>query len=267
MNAAQRSLPKRAALWHGLGEVPTDLGPTVLTIGVFDGLHRGHRSLIGRARRTADERGLPLVMVTFDPHPARVLGLPKDTATLSTIAHRAELAAAAGVDAVCVLHFTRELARLSPEAFAAHCLAGRLRAKAVVVGANFTFGAKAAGDVGTLRALGADLGFSVEGVPLLPAKNSACSSTYTRNRLRSGDLPGVTHALGRPHRVDGFRMGDRIILDANTALPPPGRYRARLNDRPAVVDVLDDDSLRVADGTPGDGVAAVTFFERAESGS
>lgn len=264
MSTAQRSVPKRAALWHGLDDVPTDLGPTVLTIGVFDGLHRGHRSLIERARRTADERGLPLVMVTFDPHPARVLGLPKDTATLSTITHRAELAAAAGVDGVCVLRFTRELAGLSPDAFAAHCLAGRLRARAVVVGANFTFGAKAAGDVDTLRELGADLGFSVEGVPLLPAKNSACSSTYTRDCLRSGDLPGVTHALGRPHRVDGLRMADRIVLATNTALPPPGRYRARLNDRPVVVDVLDDGSLRVADGTSGGGVAAVTFFERAE---
>lgn len=267
MNTVQRSLPKRASLWYGLDDLPTDLGPTVLTIGVFDGLHRGHRSLIERARRTADERGLPLVMVTFDPHPARVLGLPKDTATLSTIAHRAELAAAAGVDGVCVLHFTREMAGLSPEDFAAHYLADGLRARSVVVGANFTFGAKAAGDVDTLRELGAELGFSVEGVPLLPAKNSACSSTYTRNCLRLGDLPGVTHALGRPHRVDGIRMGDRIILAPNTALPPPGRYRAELNDRLVMVDVGDDGSLRVADGTPGDGVAAVTFLQRAEDGS
>ncbi|GAB3694761.1 adenylyltransferase/cytidyltransferase family protein [Saccharopolyspora tripterygii] len=266
MSTALRSLPERATLWRGLDDVPPDLGPTVLTIGVFDGLHRGHRSLIDRARRTADERGLPLVMVTFDPHPARVLGLPKDTATLSTIAHRAELAAASGVDAVCVLRFTRELAGLSPEAFAAHCLAGRLGARAVVVGANFTFGARAAGDVGTLRELGASLGFSVEGVPLLPAHNGACSSTYTRKCLRSGDLPGVTHALGRPHRVDGIRAGDRIILAPNTALPPPGRYRATLNGGGVVVDVLDD-SLRVVDGTPGEGVAAVTFLERAEGGS
>ncbi|WP_235878552.1 adenylyltransferase/cytidyltransferase family protein [Saccharopolyspora karakumensis] len=266
MSAALRSRQARATLWHGLDDVPPDLGPTVLTIGVFDGLHRGHRSLIDKARRTADERGLPLVMVTFDPHPARVLGLPKDTATLSTIAHRAELAAAAGVDAVCVLRFTRELAGLSPETFAAHCLAGRLRAKAVVVGANFTFGARAAGDVDTLRELGAALGFSVEGVPLLPANNTACSSTYTRNCLRSGDLPGVTRALGRPHRVDGVRAGDRIVLAPNTALPPPGRYRATLNGRAVLVDVRDD-SVRVADGTSGEGAAAVTFLERAGGGS
>ncbi|MDI2030226.1 adenylyltransferase/cytidyltransferase family protein [Saccharopolyspora sp. TS4A08] len=265
MSAAVRTLPARAEVWRGLDDVPTDLGPTVLTVGVFDGLHRGHRSLIERARRRADDRALPLVMVTFDPHPARVLGLSKDTAVLSTISHRAELAADAGVDAVCVLRFTRDLAQQSPEDFVAHHLAGRLRGSEIVVGANFTFGAGAAGDVGTLHELGAQHGFSVESVPLLPAKGGTCSSTYTRGCLRSGDLQEVARVLGRPHRVDGLRAVDRITVAADTALPPAGRYRAMLSTVAVLVDVLDDGSLRVVDAPPGDGVVTVTFLERAEA--
>lgn len=254
-------------LWDGLDEVPVDFGPTVLTIGVFDGLHRGHRSLIAEARRIADQRGLPLVMVTFDPHPARVLGLPKDTATLCSVGQRAELAAAAGVDAVCVLRFTRELAGLSPEDFASVCLADRLDARAVVVGENFTFGARAAGNVDTLHEIGGELGFSVTAVPLLPAGDAPCSSTYTRQRLREGDLAAATQALGRPHRVDGYRVGSRVDLTEDTALPPPGRYAAVVNGRADVVDVVGAGTLRVENSHPGDGPVTVHFHTRAEDKS
>ena len=118
MTTLLRRAPVRTPLWYGLDAVPADLGPSVLTIGVFDGLHRGHRRLVDRARAVADEQGLPLVLVTFDPHPARVLGLDRDTAALSTLEHRAELAGGAGADAVCVLRFTRDLAGLSAHGFA-----------------------------------------------------------------------------------------------------------------------------------------------------
>lgn len=264
MTAVVRSAPEHTTLWYGLEEIPVGLGPTVLTIGVFDGLHRGHRRLIAEARRVADERGLPLVMVTFDPHPARVLGLPKDTATLSSVAQRAELAAAAGVDAVCVLRFTRELAGLSPEEFARRCLAGRLGAAAVVVGANFTFGAKASGDVDTLRERGMELGFSVTTVPLLAAGSGSCSSTYARQRLRAGDLAAANHALGRPHRVDGHRVGNRVAVAADTALPRPGRYVATVDGGPGIVDVLACGTVRIEDGPTGDGPATVAFHRSSE---
>lgn len=266
MTAALRDAPVRTPLWFGLDEVPADLGPSVVTIGVFDGLHRGHRRLVDHARRIADERGLPLVLLTFDPHPARVLGLARDTATLTTLEYRAELAGAAGVDAVCVLRFTRELAGLSPDAFARCVLAGALGARAVVVGANFTFGARAAGDVTALHGLGADLGFTAHGVPLLQAVGTPCSSTYTRRCLRAGDLDAATRALGRPHRVHGNRSGDHVELPADTALPPPGRYLATVDGHRGIVEVTGTDTLRIHGGPVGDGPTTVAFHGR-EAGS
>lgn len=264
MTAAVAPAPARAALWYGLEEVPADLGPSVLTIGVFDGLHRGHRRLIDKARAVAGERSLPLVLVTFDPHPARVLGLGRDTATLSTIEHRAELAAGAGVDAVCVLRFTRALAGLSPGDFARHVLVDALGARAVVVGANFTFGAKGAGDVASLRALGAELEFSTHAVPLVEAVGTSCSSSYTRRCLRAGDLDAATRALGRPHRVDGYRTGNHVALAVDTALPPPGRYHATVSGSAGLVAVTGPESLRIDTGPAGDGPIAVAFHARAE---
>lgn len=227
MTAAVQPAPTRTPLWYGLDELPANLGASVVTIGVFDGLHRGHRQLVEHARRIADERGLPLVLVTFDPHPARVLGLNKDTATLTTLEHRAEPVGAAGADAVCVLRFTHEVAALRPKAFARQVLAAGLHARAVVVGANFTFGAKAAGDVSTLDELGVALGFTAHPVPLVAAADAPCSSSHTRRCLRAGDLDAATRAFGHPHRVDGYRRGKRVVLAPDTALPHPAATSSR----------------------------------------
>ena len=264
MTTLLRRAPVRTPLWYGLDAVPADLGPSVLTIGVFDGLHRGHRRLVDRARAVADEQGLPLVLVTFDPHPARVLGLDRDTAALSTVEHRAELAGGAGADAVCVLRFTRDLAGLSAHGFARHVLAGVLGARSVVVGANFRFGAGAAGDVTTLRELGAGLGFTAHAVPLLHTVGTPCSSSHTRRRLRAGDLDAVARALGRSHRVDGYRSADLVGLAAGTALPPPGRYRAAVGGEPGVVEVTGADTVRIVTGPVGDGPVTVTFHDHEE---
>lgn len=250
-------------LWQGVDEVPTGFGPCVVALGVFDGLHRGHRRIVAAARALGRRRGLPVLLVTFDPHPARVLGSGRDTATLSTLAHRAELAADAGVDAVCVLRFTRELAARTPAEFARDVLATGLRASAVVVGDDFTFGARGAGTVPTLQALGRELGFTAHGVPLLQAAGgTTCSSTHTRRCLRDGDLAGVERALGRPHRVDGLRRGDVVTLAPDTALPPAGRYRALVGDRPATVEVGTDAGLRVLGPGPcgAGGPVSVTFL-------
>ncbi|MBW0101075.1 cytidyltransferase [Pseudonocardia sp. KRD-291] len=253
-------------LWYDLGEIPAGWGPSVVTVGVFDGVHRGHRHLIGRAVREGRRRGLPTVLVTFDPHPARVLGVDRDTAALSSVEHRAELAAGLGVDAVCVLRFTRELAALSPTRFAAHVLAGTLHARAVVVGTNFTFGARGAGTRDTLVELGERYGFTVHGVGLLPvADDTACSSTYTRRCLRDGDLRETTRALGRPHRVDGRLHCGVVTVAENTALPPAGHYTGAVDGRPAVVEVTDQRTLHLyASGSADEQVraVAVTFHDR-----
>lgn len=270
MTAALSSRTDRPAegtaipLWRGADQVPAAFGPCVVTLGVFDGLHRGHRRLVDRARVIGQDRGLPVLLVTFDPHPARVLGIAKDTAALSTIGHRTELAAEAGADAVCVLRFTRDLAARTPAEFARHVLADGLRAAAVVVGANFTFGARASGSLDTLHQLGAELGFTAHGVALLQNVDTPCSSSYARERLRTGDLAGVARALGRPHRVDGHRLGDAVRLAADTALPPAGRYRALIDDWPGTVaiDTVGCLWLQDADHRLSGDPVTVTFLDR-----
>ncbi len=231
--SGRRSVP----LWRGIDDVPAEFGPCVVALGVFDGLHRGHRRLIDKARSIGHDSGLPVLLVTFDPHPARVLGVDRDTASLSTIEHRAELAADAGVDAVCVLRFTRELAVRTPPEFAQDVLADGLRATAVVVGADFTFGAGGAGSLDTLHELGHVHGFTAHGVALLQAVDVPYSSTHARACLRVGDLAGAARVLGRPHRVDGRRLGEAVRLADDTALPPPGYYRALVDDEPGLVGI------------------------------
>jgi riboflavin kinase/FMN adenylyltransferase len=190
-------------IWRSLDEVPRDLGRTVVTIGNFDGVHRGHQHVISRAREVAHELGdLPVVAVTFDPHPMAVLRPEHAPQNLTTVETRAGLLEAAGVDDVLVVPFSREIAAWSPERFVLDILAGTLHARAVVVGANFRFGAKASGDVSTLRALGAEHDFSAEGIAL-DGGPQVWSSTYVRSCLAAGDVEGAAEALGRPFTVRG----------------------------------------------------------------
>ncbi len=190
-------------IWRSLDEVPDDLGRTVVTIGNFDGVHLGHQHVIGRAREVSGELGgLPVVVVTFDPHPIAVLRPDHAPPTLTTLETRSTLLAAAGVDAVLVVPFTREVAGWSPERFVVEVLVARLHAQAVVVGANFRFGAKASGDVATLVELGAAHDFRAEGIAL-DGGPQVWSSTYVRNCLLSGDVAGAAEALGHPFTVRG----------------------------------------------------------------
>lgn len=253
------SAPAITTVWRGVDEIPAGWGPCVATLGVFDGLHRGHARLVDRALRTGRTRGLPVALVTFDPHPARIVGLRRDTAALTTIERRAELAGDLGVDAVCVLPFTPAFAQLSPGAFVERVLVGALRAAAVVVGANFTFGHRGAGDPALLRGYGNSYGFTVEAVALLHDVEVPCSSTYVRERLRAGDVRGAARALGRPHRVDGIPSGRALVLAEGTALPAPGRYLARVGGgRHTTVEVTVGGRLLVG----AEGPASVEFLDR-----
>ena len=141
-------------VWTGLAEVPADLAPTVVTIGVFDGVHRGHQVIVGDAVRRANEQGLSCVVLTFDPHPLAVLRPEVEPTMLLSLHDRIAALHAVGADAVCVLPFTRELSELEPEAFVQQVLVEGLHAAGVVVGANFHFGHKATGDTTTLGTLG-----------------------------------------------------------------------------------------------------------------
>ena len=190
-------------VWRSLPEVPQDIGPTVVTIGNFDGVHLGHQHVVRRAREVADQLGIAdVVAVTFDPHPIAVLRPEHAPPTLTSLAARIGLLEDAGIDDVLVIPFDRSIASWSPEEFIDRVLVDALGAGAVVVGANFRFGHKAAGDVATLRAAGAARGFEVEGIAL-DGGPQVWSSTYVRNCLAAGDVAGAAEALGRPFTVRG----------------------------------------------------------------
>jgi riboflavin kinase / FMN adenylyltransferase len=189
--------------WYGLAEVPSNWGRCVATIGVFDGVHRGHQRIVGRAMEIARERNLPVVVITFDPHPDEVIRPGSHPPMLTTTRRQAELLADLGADAMIVLPFSVDFSRLSPDEFVRVVLSERLHATAVVVGENFRFGHKAAGDVPLLAQLGEKYDFTAEGVPLLVADGVTISSSYIRERLAEGDVTAAAAALGRPHRVEG----------------------------------------------------------------
>jgi riboflavin kinase / FMN adenylyltransferase len=189
--------------WNGLADVPSDWGECVATIGVFDGVHRGHQHIIGRAVEVAAEQSLPAVVITFDPHPDEVIRPGSHPPYLTSYRRQAELIAGLGAAAMCVLPFTVEFSRLTPDEFVHAVLSERLHAAAVVVGENFTFGYKAVGDVPMLAQLGEKYNFTAEGVPLLAVDGVTISSTYIRQQLSLGDVAAAAAVLGRPHRVEG----------------------------------------------------------------
>ena len=186
-------------IWRSLDEIPQDLGSTTVVIGNFDGVHLGHQHVVQRGRELADTQGTRLVAVTFDPHPMAVLRPEHAPQQLSSIERRCELLADAGVDDVFVIPFSREIAGWTPEEFIERVLVEGLHCVGVVVGANFRFGSRAAGDVNTLNAHG---GFVVDGVAL-DGGPQVWSSTYVRTCLAAGDVEGAAEALGRPYAVMG----------------------------------------------------------------
>jgi riboflavin kinase/FMN adenylyltransferase len=229
-------------VWHSVDEVPADLGRTVVVIGNFDGVHLGHRHVIGRARQIADAEGLSVVAVTFDPHPMAVLRPDHAPVTLGDLETRCRLLAEAGADDVFVVRFSRDVASWTPEEFIDRILVSALRARHVVVGANFRFGNRAAGDVGTLTEAGRSRDFVVDGLAL-DGGPQVWSSTYVRTCLAGGDVEGAAEALGRPYAVTGTVVeGDRRGRDlgfptanvpvGDVAVPADGVYAGWLRVHP-----------------------------------
>jgi riboflavin kinase/FMN adenylyltransferase len=241
--------------WRGTQSAPGGWGRAVATIGVFDGVHRGHQQIIGHAVKRAGELGVSSVVVTFDPHPAEVVRPGSHPAVLTEPGRKAELIEALGVDVLCVIPFTAEFSRLSPEAFVHDALVEHLHTALVVVGENFRFGHKQAGDVELLGRLGRTFGFAVEGATLVADEGTVFSSTYIRSCVDAGDVAAAARALGRPHRLEGVVVrGDQrgrelgfptanLLVPANAAVPADGIYAAWLNRdrdgarRPAAVSV------------------------------
>ncbi|MFF9866736.1 bifunctional riboflavin kinase/FAD synthetase [Streptomyces sp. NPDC013953] len=193
--------------WRGLEDIPQDWGRSVVTIGSYDGVHRGHQLIIGRAVERARELGVPSVVVTFDPHPSEVVRPGSHPPLLAPHHRRAELMADLGVDAVLVLPFTAEFSQLSPADFIVKVLVDKLHARTVIEGPNFRFGHKAAGNVEFLREMGGTYDYEVEVIDLYVTGDAGggepFSSTLTRRLIAEGDVEGAAEILGRPHRVEG----------------------------------------------------------------
>ena len=176
---------------------------SVVTIGNFDGVHRGHRTLIARTTAEATQRGARAVALTFDPHPAAVLRPDAVPAALQSLEERTALLRESGCDEVVVVPFDAAFAAQGPEEFIDRLLVDRLAAELVVVGTNFRFGRAAAGDVALLIALGEQRGFGVEAIGLVDLGDGPVSSSALRSQLAAGDVEVVARGLGRPFSLTG----------------------------------------------------------------
>jgi riboflavin kinase/FMN adenylyltransferase len=223
----------------GVEALPSDGRRSVVTIGFFDGVHRGHQGVFARTVEAAREHDARSVAVTFDRHPREVLTPGSEPRLLTTTERKAELIARTGIDELLVLAFTPQFSGWSAEAFVERVLVAGLSAVHVAVGGNFTFGHRALGNVAMLRALGPTRGFTVEEVPLLRLNGRVVSSSSIREALAHGDVDWPAAALGRPHAVDGIVVsgaGRGRVLGYPTAnlrafprllLPKVGIYAGR----------------------------------------
>ena len=207
----------------------------VLALGNFDGLHRGHVKIIERVKRRADERHGTSVVMTFDPHPPRVVRPDKAPPLLMTTAQRLEAIAQAGIQGTALVRFTHDLSRWDPETFVRTVLVEWLRVAEVWVGANFLFGRDRAGNFSTLRSLGARYGIKAEKIDPVRYKEFVVSSTRIRRLINEGRVDEAAALLGHPYYVDGdvvrgAQRGHAIgvptanLATGNELIPPHGVY-------------------------------------------
>jgi riboflavin kinase/FMN adenylyltransferase len=189
--------------FHNLDEVPSDFGPAVLSVGNFDGVHRAHRHVIDEIVRRARIEKARSVVVTFEPHPSRILRPDNNFKLLTPLPEKLHLLEATGVDAVLLLPFSRDLSLMTPRQFAHDILKERLHAREVHEGYNFHFGHKAAGNIQLLRDLGRekDMGFEVHDYPEMRLRGEPVSSSHIRKLLSEGRVSRARHLLARPFSI------------------------------------------------------------------
>jgi len=186
-----------------LDSAPPEVRPSAVALGTFDGVHLGHRAILGTAVSRAREVGVEAVACTFDPHPIEVLQPDRAPRPITPLDERLALIGETGVDAVVVLAFTRALAAVEPEAFVKDVLLDRLHAREIVVGYNHRFGRGARGDARLLEDLAGRLGFRAHVVPAMTVDGVAVSSTEIRAALHRGDVRSAARGLGRPYAIAG----------------------------------------------------------------
>jgi len=188
---------------RSLAEVPPDFGPCAITIGNFDGVHKGHRQIMQRVRAIALEHGWKSAVLTFDPHPSKLVAPDRAPRLLTTPDQRARLMLVQGIDEVLILPFTSEIAKLTPEEFVREILADKLNARAVLVGDNFRFGHRATGDAETMEELGGKYSFSAEIVGAISWRGRVISSSEIRRLIEAGNVSLACRLLGRPYALQG----------------------------------------------------------------
>jgi riboflavin kinase / FMN adenylyltransferase len=188
-------------VWHKLDDIPSGFGPTLLSVGNFDGVHRAHTRVLANIVARARELGGKAVAVTFEPHPVRILRPDSGLKLLTPTPEKLRLLGATGLDAVLLLPFTRDLSLMTPQAFAQEILKEGLKAREVHEGYNFHFGNKAAGDINLLADLGREMGFEVKAYPELRLRGEAVSSTQIRKLLADGRVSRARHLLARPFNI------------------------------------------------------------------
>src|SRR5258708_28479025 len=190
-------------IYRRLTETPGDFGPCAITIGNFDGVHNGHRQIMRRVVSIAREHGWKSSVMTFDPHPTKLVAPARAPRLLTTPEQRARLIEELGIEEILILPFTAEVAKLTPEEFVREILAGKLKARAVLVGDNFRFGNRAAGDAKTLVELGGKYGFDVETTGAIAWRNRIISSSEIRGLIEAGDVARACRMLGRAYTLEG----------------------------------------------------------------
>jgi len=188
-------------IFHKLEDIPADFGPTVVTVGNFDGLHRAHAAVLKEIVRRAREQGAKSMAVTFEPHPARILRPDSGLKLLTPTPEKLRLLEATGVEAVLLLPFARDLSLMTPHQFAHEILKKHLKAREVHEGYNFRFGHRASGDVNLLANFGREMGFEVETYPEMKLRGEPVSSSHIRKLLQAGRVSRARHLLGRPFSV------------------------------------------------------------------
>ncbi len=218
-------------IFHGLEKVPGDFGPSVVTIGNFDGVHCGHRSVIRQVVRRAQERGAQAVLVTLQPHPRNVLRPEQPLRLITSLEQKLDLLRTTELDAVVLLPFTEDLSRMSAKDFCVEVLQRTLSAVEIHEGADFRFGAGGEAGMQALTALGQQYGFTTEIFSPLTMRGAPVSSSRIRGLISEGDVSTARHLLGRPFAVDstpargrgyGSRYAVPTINLAQTSLLLPG---------------------------------------------
>jgi riboflavin kinase/FMN adenylyltransferase len=209
-------MSSKVAVFRQLDRIPPDFGPCALTIGNFDGVHVGHREIMRRTVELARVNGWKAAALTFDPHPLQVVAPERAPKLMTTAAQRCEILGDLGMDEVLVLPFDESVARISPDAFVREIVAGKLGARAVLVGKDFRFGHKHAGDTALLERMGAELGFAMVPIPAVTLRGERVSSSLIRRMVEAGQVSKACRYLARPFYLEGPVVAGKGIGRAQT---------------------------------------------------